>query len=130
MSTTVTEADLRLLRLALMSLGGPPQAQRHHARVGTLQRACHALEGLPERLPALEAAGLLDAAQATELGGLSEELGGLRTGWRERIPPEAERAGFDFLWSTAFEDEEWERLRRRARSTFTALRGPDNPRVG
>jgi hypothetical protein len=130
MSTTGTEADVRLLRLALMSLGGPPQAQRHHARVGTLQRACQAMEGLPERLPALQAAGLLDATQATELRGLSEQLAGLRTGWRDRIPPEPEDAGFDFLWSAAFEDEEWERLRRSARSAFTALRGRDNPWVG
>jgi hypothetical protein len=130
MSTTVTEADLRPLRLALMSLGGPPQAQRHHTRVGTLQRACQTLEGLPERLPTLEAAGLLDAEQADELRRVREQLGDLTVGWRDRVPPEPEQAGFDFLWGPAFEDEEWDALRRTARAAFTTLRGSDNPWVG
>ena len=82
------------------------------------------------RLPALEAAGLLSTAQATELREVHDQLAGLGAGWRDRIPSQPEQAGFDFLWRTAFEDEEWDRLRRRARSAFTALRGADNPRVG
>lgn len=73
---------------------------------------------------------MLSTAQVGELRGVGEQLAGQQAGWRDRIPSQPEQTGFDFLWSTAFEDEEWERLRRRARSAFTALRGADNPGWG
>ncbi len=122
--------DLRKLRRSLMSLGGPAQAQRHHVRVGLLQDSCCTIEEVSGQLADLERAGVLDAAQASKLRAVADGLAGLRRGWRERMPAEPERAGFDFLWSDALEDPEWDALRRRARSAFTAMRGPDNPRVG
>jgi hypothetical protein len=121
---------MRKLRRALMSLGGPGQAQRHHVRVGLLQDSCCAMEELRERLPALEQAGAVDAEQATRLRAAADGLASLRLGWRDRMPPEPARAGFDFLWSDALEDAEWDAVRRLARTAFTAMRGPDNPRIG
>ena len=131
MTTAVSEGQVRELRLALMSLGGPPQAQRHHARVGLLQRACQTMEGASTQVRALVEAGLIDARQAEELEALANHLQSVQPGWRERVPALAgDEPGFDFLWSDALEDPAWEALRQRARSTFTTMRAPDNPRVG
>lgn len=130
MSATAEGIDVRRLRMALMSLGSPPQAQRHHVRVGLLQRSCATiLEAAPE-LAAMEAAGALDGPQAASLAAVSGSLAGLERGWRERIPPHAAGLSFDFLLSDAFEDPEWESLRLVARDAFTVMRAPDNPRIG
>ena len=122
--------DLRRVRRALMSLGGPAQAQRHHVRVGLLQDSSCVMEEIRGQLPALEREGAVDAAQASHLRAVADGLASLRVGLKERLPAEPERAGFDFLWSDALEDPEWDGLRRTARSAFTAMRAPDNPRVG
>ncbi len=130
MSATAEGVDLRRLRLALMSLGSPPQAQRHHVRAGLLQRACGTILEAGPQLAEVEATGSLDAAQAAALREVASRLAGLKHGWRERIPPDPRRLGFDFLLGDAFEDPEWDALRLAAREAFTALRAPDNPRIG
>ncbi len=122
--------DLRRVRRALMSLGGPAQAQRHHIRAGLLQDSCCVMEEIRGHLQVMEQEGAVDAAQASQLRAVTDRLASLRLGWRERLPAEPERAGFDFVWSDALEDPEWDGLRRVARSAFTAMRAPDNPRVG
>lgn len=129
-STTAESVDLRRVRLALMSLGGPPQAQRHHVRAGLLQRACGTIEEIAPQLPQLEAAGSLKPAQAAALAAVARQLGGLSRSWSARIPPEPSRLGFDFLLGNAFEDPEWDRLRLTARSAFTVMRAADNPWIG
>jgi hypothetical protein len=118
------------LRRALMSLGGPAQAQRHHARVGLLQSSCRALEDVRRRLPELELAGTIDTAQASQVRAVVDALVRLHRAWTERMPAESERAGFDFLWSDAFEDPEWGAVRQLARSAFTIMRESDSPLVG
>jgi hypothetical protein len=122
---TAGEMEVLGLRRAMMSLGGPPQAQRHHARMGLLERACLTVEGAPTKLPGLARAGRLDAAQVARVMDVAGALAGLERGWRDRLPPPA--SGFEFLWSDAFEDPEWDAMRRRARSAFTALRGSGGP---
>jgi hypothetical protein len=130
MSAIVREVDLRRLRIALMSLGGPPQAQRHHVRAGLLQRACATIEEVRGQLPALELGGAVDAEQAASLAAVAARLEGLKRSWRERMLPDAASLGFDFLLGDAFEDPEWESLRLAARAAFTVLRAADNPRIG
>ena len=130
MSATVEGIDVRRLRMALMSLGGPPQAQRHHVRVGLLQRSCAIILEVAQRLAAMEAAGDLSGPQAASLAAVAGGLAGLKLSWRERIPPDAATLSFDFLLSNAFEDAEWDSLRLAARAAFTVMRAPDNPRIG
>lgn len=56
-------------------------------------------------------------------------LASVRPTWRDRMPTQGrDRLGFEFLWGGTLEDPAWDGLRRRARSAFTALRAPDNPR--
>jgi len=130
MSATAEEVDVRRLRQALMSLGSPPQAQRHHVRVGLLQRSCAGILELAPKLAAMEAATSLDRTQAAALAAVAASLAGLEWGWQERIPPGAASLGFEFLLSDAFEDPEWESLRLLARGAFTLMRAADNPRIG
>ncbi len=123
MATTASNVEVMRLRRAMMSLGGPPQAQRHHARMGLLAQACQTVEEMGPRLTDLQRSGALTEVQATSLEAVAEALAAVRPGWRERLPEPG--AGFDYLWSDAFEDPGWDAMRRAARRAFTALRPPE-----
>jgi hypothetical protein len=123
-----TRAELQ--GLALM-MGLAPLAHRVHAQVGRLAQVRDRVLTVGAMLDELREQGVIDDTQA----GRFRELC-LRTEALAKRQPDPNSkavgapAAFEFLWSDAFEDEIWERVRREARLAFTALRPEDDPWVG
>jgi len=123
-----TRAELQ--GLALM-MGLAPMAHRVHAQVGRLKSVRDRVLTVAAQLDELREQGVIDDTQAGRFRELSLRVRELA----ERQPdPNSKAQGapaaFEFLWSDAFEDEAWERVRREARLAFTALRPEDDPWLG
>lgn len=114
------------LRLAVMSLGGAPLAQRRNVQLGMLQRAAQTVEQEGGRTAELRDAGVLDPSQAELIASLRAELAELRDGTDDYMQ-EREAGPREFLFAHALEDEGWHKVRHLARSCFTSLRDGREP---
>lgn len=125
----ITRAEMQGLALFM---GLPPMALRVHARIGRLERMAKRVQMVGGRLDDLRAEGVIDATQAgrfREMALRTDEL--LAGGASLTAAPEKDVAeAFAFLWSDAFTEAEWDRVRRDARAAFTALRPEDDPWLG
>ena len=109
------------LRLAAMTLGAAPQAQRRSVQLGMLQRAAQTVEQEGRRTEELRDAGVLDSSQAELIASLRRELAELRDSTDDYMH-EREAGPREFLFVHALEDEGWHKVRHLARTCFTSLR--------
>jgi hypothetical protein len=108
------------LRLAIHPFAGHPQAQRRWVQLGYMQRSSEMLDVEAGRVDAYVAAGALTSDHARQVAEVIEAFNAVKAR-RDDLFYDQECAPRAFLWSTAFEEDDWIDLRAKARRIFGAL---------
>lgn len=118
-------SDTQLLRLAVQNLACSPQAQRRYVQLGFMRRAIGNLQRVGADVDRLVAEGALDAEQAELVRQLREDVA-QQMSTHEDFLEEANAAPREFLFGTALENEDWERVRQLARRGHSMLAGEES----
>jgi hypothetical protein len=110
------------LRIALVILGGPPQAQRRHVQLGTIRRASETVMQFDDDREGLIHAELIDDETAALVTELAAEIR-LRLSANADFFRESVAAPREFLFGDELETDEWSSVRLAARRAFTAVAG-------
>jgi hypothetical protein len=108
------------LRWGIHPLGGHPMAQRRWVQMNHMQNSVALLEAEAPHVDAYVAAGALTEDDARRIAEVLEALEAVKA-QREDLFYEQVLAPREFLWTTAFEEDDWTDLRAKARQTFGIL---------
>lgn len=115
------------LRIAIHPLAGHPQAQRRWVQMGFV-KATDFLEVHANQVDAYVAAGAATPDQARLVADVLAAFLEVKAA-RPDLFYERECGPRAFLWSTAFEEDEWTDLRVKARLAFSALSEGKEPLI-
>jgi hypothetical protein len=108
------------LRWAIHPFSGHPMAQRRWAQMGHVQSSCALLLADAGRIDGYVAAGAATPEQGRQVTAVAEALRAV-TAQRTDVFYDEVSAPRTFLWTTAFEEDEWSDLRAKARAIFGSL---------
>jgi hypothetical protein len=108
------------LRWAIHPFAGHPMAQRRWVQMGHMQRSGESLEDETGRVDAYVAAGAMTEAVAVQVAEVLDAFHEVKAR-RTDLFYEEVSAPRTFLWTTAFEEDDWTDLRAKARRTFGTL---------
>lgn len=117
------------LRFAVMNLGCAPLAQRRYVQLGWLQNAAQTVEEEGAKTREMLEADVIDSSQADLITSVRAELVKLRESTDDYMD-ERDAGPREYLYSHAFEDEGWGKVRHLARSCFTSLKEGSQPSFG
>ena len=110
------------LRIALVVLACPSQAQRRHVQLRLMHRAIETLRGFEEHRDELIGAALIDEKTAELVTALNDEVR-RRMSADEDFLRESVAGPREFLFSDELETDAWRSVRAVARPAFSALAG-------
>jgi hypothetical protein len=110
------------LRIALLALGGPSQAQRRHVQLGLMRRAVETITHFDDNRAALVEAGLIDEDTAERVAEAAAEVG-RQMAADEDFLRESAAGPRDFLFGDDLETDAWRSVRSIARRAFSAVAG-------
>jgi UDP-glucose 6-dehydrogenase len=110
------------LRIALVALGGPSQAQRRHVQIGMMRQAVDTITHFQDNRTTLVEAGLIDEDTAELVDEVAAELGRQIAADPDFLR-ESAAGPRDFLFGDDLETDAWDGLRSIARRAFSAVAG-------
>src|SRR5689334_19901733 len=113
-SSEEAAAGVERLRWAIHPFAGHPMAQRRWVQMEHMQRSAELLEAEAGQIDAYVAAGALAEEDAARIREVLEAFEAVK-GRREDLFYDRVSTPRDFLWTGAFEEDEWSDLRTKAR---------------
>jgi hypothetical protein len=114
------DAGIHRMRFAVHPFSGHPQAQRRWTQMGHIQRSRDLLESEAPQMTEYVAAGA-ETQREAELVAATFDAYKHLSAKREDLFYSQQFGARRFLWSTAFEEDDWNDLRAKARAAFAAL---------
>jgi hypothetical protein len=108
------------LRWAIHPFAGHPMAQRRWVQMNHMQRSAGMLEAEIDRIDAYVAAGAATEDEGRQIVEVFEIFTTVKEGRDDPFYDQVSGPR-EFLWTTAFEEDEWVELRAKARRTFGIL---------
>lgn len=127
--TAVDELSEPQLRFGVLALAIPPGAARRWVQLGMMQRVCQPLEAGLAGVHHLETVGEIDVNQRQLAAEVVSLFARLRDE-RDDVFEERDAGPRSFMWSDALDDDDWKKIRRKARVCYAALSVGKEPLIG